>query len=425
MAISAIQPSPSSADSHPELKDVVRGGIDVPLLAISAALVLVGVICVYAGSAYMAADRFGSDTYFLQQHLVGIAIGAMAMIFAMRVDYRHYFRHVIPILGLGFLLLVPTIIPGLGVEVNGASRWLSLGFINIQPAEVVKLAVVIFMAFSVAKKQGRMHQGLEFFGHPLILLPFIVVLMIQPDFGTSLIISLITGAMLFVAGARFLHIFFVILALLILGSAAVFTEGYRMERIMVWLDPWADQANSGYQLTQTWAALSRGGLDGVGFGNSAGAMGYVPELHTDFVAAVVGEQFGFYGFSALVGLFALFAWRGYSIAKRAVDRFGFYLAFGLTTLIVLQASINLAVVTGVFPTKGLTLPLISYGRSSMVVMFFAIGVLLNISQRNPDTWGEWKAWEEQTEEEARRKEQLRHLAQKQSGRPIHQSRGDS
>lgn len=425
MAITAPTIStPSQLRGTPELRDVPRGTIDVLLLAATALIVMVGIVSVYSGSAYRSTAMTGRSTYFLEQQVVGALIGLVVMAFAMRFDYRHYYRLIIPIFVGSFLLLVPTLIPGLGVEVNGARRWVGLGPVNIQPAEIVKVAVVMFMAFSVTKKKDRVQNSLEFFGHPLVLLPFIGILMLQPDFGTSLIISLMTGAMLFVAGARWMHIIFVIMSMGILGTAAVFTEGYRMQRILVWLDPWADQANSGYQLTQTWAALSRGGLDGVGFGNSVGPMGYVPELHTDFVAAVAGEQFGFIGFAALVVLFALLAWRGYRVAHRAVDRFGFYLAFGLTTLIVLQASINLAVVTGVFPTKGLTLPFISFGRSSMIVMFFVIGVLLNISQRNPDTWGALKRWKQEVGEHREREESLRGLAEKQrSHHDLSEARG--
>lgn len=361
-----------------------RGRIDLPLLVAVFVLVGIGTVAVYTGSSWRAQFRMGSDVHFVLQHLSGIAIGLIALVVAMRIDFRRYRPHArLLLLGTAFLLAA-TRIPGIGRELNGAYRWLDLKVFLFQPAELAKVVICIFMAYSIERRQKDLQGAGTLLTYAMPLAFFVVPLIAQPDFGSSAIVTAIVAVMLFLGGARYSHIVMVGVLAVIGVLGAVFSESYRMARVLTWFNPWEDQSGSSSQLINAWVALARGGLSGTGFGEGYGMFGFVPEMHNDFVAAVVGEEFGWYGFLVFVLLFGVIAWRGFTIAARCKDLFGSYLAFALTTLITGQALINLGVVTGLFPTKGLTLPFVSFGRSSLIIMLFVVGMLLNISQNNPD-----------------------------------------
>lgn len=364
--------------------DAQRGPIDVILLLAVATLVGVGTLAVYIGSSWRAELRFGDDMFFVNQHLFGVALGVVALLIGNRFDYRWYRKLARPILFISVLLLFMTLLPGIGIELNGARRWLNLGVIHFQPAELAKVAVCVFMAYSMERRYGQVHAASTYYGHGVALALLTAPLLLQPDFSSAVIVTGIVACMLFVGGARWMHFVATAGVLVILALAAIYTEGYRVRRVMTWIDPWADASGDSWQLTNAWVALARGGFSGTGFGEGFSMFGFVPEMHNDFVAAVIAEEFGWRGFTVFVLIFAIVAWRGFRIAKRCDDTFGAYLAFGLTTLIIGQALVNLGVVTGVLPTTGLTLPFVSFGRSSLIILLFVVGILLNISQNNAD-----------------------------------------
>lgn len=377
---------PSKGSKSDKVQRFERGPIDATLLFVTACLVGIGLLAVYNGSAlksYFLGD--GDDLIYFRRQATGAIAGLVALVVATRVDYRLYQRRIYWIAGATIGLLALTAIPGIGVTVNGATRWIRLAGITFQPAELAKLFAVFFLAYSITKKGTELAKVFEsFVAHAVVFTPYIFLLFIQPDLGSCIVICFVLGVMLFVGGARVSYMFGFggVAALLVFG--AITQQAYRLDRIRAWLDPWADADGVGYHLVNSYVALARGGVTGTGFGEGGGRLGYIPELYNDFVAASVGEEFGFVGLCVLAALYMVFIWRGLSISRRATDTFGAYLAFGITVLIGAQAVINLCVVTGVLPTKGLTLPFVSYGRSSLILLLFAVGVLLNIGQKNPD-----------------------------------------
>ncbi len=403
---------PGGASDDVRIEEYERGPVDVTLLFVTACLVCVGLLAVYNGSALKAYFLGGGDDLiYLRKQASGAAMGAVGLIVASRLDYRFYQRHVYVIGGLVLGLLLLTAIPGVGVTVNGATRWIRFAGVTFQPAEAVKVFTPIFLAYSIAKKGPAVSKVFEsFVSHAVLFMPFIALLMMQPDLGSSIVICLLLGIMLYVGGARVAYMFGFGGVAVIGVIWAISAEAYRLERIRAWLDPWADPEGVGYHLVNSYVALGRGGMTGTGFGEGGGRLGYIPELYNDFVAASVGEEFGFIGLCVLALLYMGFVWRGTLIARRAADTFGAYLAFGLTMLVGAQAAINLCVVTGVLPTKGLTLPFVSFGRSSLILLMFAVGVLINIGQANPDIHAMRKQERSRRREreEARQKQERTH-----------------
>ncbi|MFT6398568.1 MAG: cell division protein FtsW [Bradymonadia bacterium] len=368
------------------LETFQRGPIDVSLLFVTACLVCLGLLAVYNGSAFSSYFHSANadDLIYFRKQATGAVMGTAVLLAAMRIDYRIYQRHIYWMVGLSLSLLVLTHVPGIGHTVNGAARWIRVG-VTFQPAELAKITAVFYLAYSITKKGANVSKFIESFAaHGMIFLPFLVLLMLQPDLGSSVVICLLVAIMLYVGGARMAYMMgFIGLGFVALW-AAIQGKSYRLDRIAAWLDPWADADGVGYHLVNSYIALARGGVTGTGFGEGGGRLGYIPELYNDFVAASVGEEFGLVGLGLLAVLYILFVWRGMAISRNAKDTFGAYLAFGITMLIGVQAAINLCVVTGVLPTKGLTLPFVSYGRSSLILLLFAVGVLQNIAQCNPD-----------------------------------------
>jgi len=358
-----------------------RVGVDHTLLFVTIMLALVGLVMVFSASAVVAGNRFHDSWYYLKRQLAWLAFGLVLLHAASRVDYIWWKRLALPLLGLIVMLLVVVLIPSIGVAANGARRWLRLGPISIQPAEMAKLIGVIYLAAYLAKKEDRLQQFSTGLLPALLVIGIISgLVLLEPDLGTVVVLGLVTGGLLFVGGARLSHLSTLALCAIPIGLALVLTSGYRRQRFMAFLEPWRDASDTGFQITQSFLAFGSGGLFGVGLGEGKQKLFFLPEAHTDFVLALVGEELGFVGTGIIVLSFALFVIRGFQISTRARVPFGRYLGIGITTLIGIQALINACVVTGLLPTKGLTLPFVSYGGSSLVISLVGVGILLNISR---------------------------------------------
>ncbi|MBA2661058.1 MAG: putative lipid II flippase FtsW [Bradymonadaceae bacterium] len=370
-----------------EQTDDSEQGWDRWLLLIVLLLVALGLIMLYSSSAVMAEQRMGGHLVLLQNQLQKVVLGMVLLTGALCVDYRWYKRMIYPMLIGTVVLLVLVLIPGIGIIQNGAQRWFSLGGMSFQPAEVAKVTAVMYLAYSVSKKGKRMGSFTIGFVPHLLVIGFMVgLLMLQPDFGSSVMLLALMMILLFVSGAKLSYLFMFTLTGAVGAYFAISGSEYRMKRILAFLDPWSHRQDIGYQISESLIAIGASGLYGRGLGNGTGKLGYVPELWNDFIGTIIAEELGIFGIVFLAGLFALLVWRGLRIAFRCDDPFGMYLAFGITAMFGLQAMANLWVVTGMLPTKGLTLPLVSFGGSSMIMGLFAIGVLLNISRNAPDHW---------------------------------------
>jgi cell division protein FtsW len=356
--------------------------IDPVLLSLCAALFLGGLVILASASIAVSENAAADPFYYLERQLVaaalGLAAGGACLLIPMSV--WRMLGPVMLLLGLSLLFLV--LVPGIGYEVNGSRRWIRLGVMNLQVSEPARLCFIIYLAgYLVRRSKAVREEFLGFLKPMLVLTIACVALLAEPDFGAAAVLLATTLVMLFVAGARFRDfIVFVLLAMAAMAALAV-SSPYRVRRLTAFLDPWADPYNSGFQLTQSLIAIGRGEWFGVGLGNSVQKLFYLPEAHTDFVYAVFAEEFGLLGSAVLVGLFLALVLRIFGIAKRAVlsERyFEAYVAVGIGTWLGLQAFINFGVNMGILPTKGLTLPLISYGRSSLIVTLVALSLLFRI-----------------------------------------------
>jgi cell division protein FtsW len=354
---------------------------DMWLVGVVVLLLSLGVVMVYSASAIVAADRFHDPSFFLKKQLFWAVLGTGCLLGALRVDYRRLERWGVPILAAAGVLLVLVLVPPLAQPINGTRRWLRLGPVSFQPAELAKLALVVYLAAHLARAGQTVADFRRGLLPPLAVTGVLALLVLaQPDLGNCLALLAVTFALLFLAGSRVRHLAALWAAALPFLAVAVWLAPYRVRRIVTFLDPWSDPRGSGFQIIQSWLALGSGGLLGRGIGESRQKLFYLPEAHTDFVFAVIGEELGFVGAFAVVALFAVLVWRGLRVGLRAPDAFGAYLALGITVLIATQTLVNLGVVTGSLPTKGLPLPFISFGGSSLLVTMLAAGVLLNISQ---------------------------------------------
>ncbi len=355
---------------------------DMILLGSILALLGIGVVMVYSSSAVKGYLQFDDPLHFLKMEILWVGIGLVAMIISMRIDLRYLRQWAKPALFLAIALLVMVKIPGLGRRVNGADRWIGLGPLSIQPSEVIKLAMILVMAHILAIDPHKIRSFRKGVLPILGLLGLIAgLIMLQPDLGTTLAIGGTTFFMLIAAGARVGHLLTLGGVALGLVVAAIAAAPYRMRRILAFLDPWADPSGKGYQTIQALLALGPGGLFGLGLGQSKQKFLYLPENHTDFIFAMIGEELGFVGATLVVMLFFLLVWRGYKVAMSAPDAFTGFLAVGLTSMVAIQAMINMGVVSGVLPVTGITLPFLSYGGTSLVFTMLGVGVLLNISRQ--------------------------------------------
>ena len=359
-----------------------RGSIDKTLIITVIVLVIIGLIAVYSSTSVLAsvkakyADRGGM--IYLQKQLFTLIIGSLLMVVFMFLSAEKLKKLVFPMLIISFIMLLFVFSP-LGVSAGGARRWLRLWPSVFQPSELVKLAMVFFLAWYMSRSDYDRESFRQFIIPIGLLGIFQVIFLKQPDFGAAMTLGIITLSMLFIGGVslRFLGIISLVAIPVIIYLAK---EPYRWKRIVSFLDPWSDPQGSGFQLVQSLIALGSGGLIGQGLGEGKQKLAFLPEIHTDFIFAHIGEEMGFIGVSVVVILFFLICMRGLSIARKQSELFYYFLASGITIMISIQALINFAVVTGLAPTKGLPLPFISYGGSSLVVNLIAVGILLNLSR---------------------------------------------
>ena len=355
---------------------------DYLLLASTIALVVLGTLMVYSASFVVAHNEFNDDAYFLVRQLIWIGVGSLGMLLAMRLDYRRLRRLSLPIMFVCIGLLVLVLVPGIGASSYGAVRWIKLGPLQIQPSEIAKLAITLYLADWLARRGPIVA---DFFKG---LLPFAIMVAIvsalvavQPDLGTTAIIVGVSACIFFVGGANLLHIA-LMCAAGACGAMVVLAHlsGYQLDRIRAFLDPWSDIQGSGWHTAQGLIAVGSGGLFGHGLGNGLQKFYWVPNAHTDAIFAIIGEELGFVGCVGVLVLFGVLSWRGFMIAWRAPDAFARLLATGLACMLTVQTLVNIAVVTNSLPYTGVTLPLVSFGGSSTVISLIAIGLLLSISR---------------------------------------------
>jgi cell division protein FtsW len=357
-----------------------RGSFDLLLLVALIGLACIGVVMVTSSSIAVADSQHLGEFYFLRKHLIFLSLGLVAAGLAMRVELKLLEKFAFPLLALAFILLLAVFVPHLGMRINGARRWLNLLVTTFQPVEAVKLVLVIYIASYLVRHRESVETRFVGLFKPVMVAGLIVLLLLaQPDFGSATLVIAVTIAMVWLGGARPIFLFLMGLPLMPLLYIAATGESYRMKRLTSFMDPWKDPFNDGFQLTQSLMAIGRGEWTGVGLGSSVLKLSYLPEAHTDFIFAVIGEELGLAGVMLVIGLFGVVVGRGLYLGLKGVEvgqRFAGYVAFGISLMLAMQAIVSVGVNLGALPTKGLTLPLISYGGSSMVLTCAMAGVLL-------------------------------------------------
>ncbi len=359
-----------------------RLALDPWLIGSVAALLLIGLVMVASASIGVSERDTGAPFFYFQRQLVFVLMGLGAATVAVAIPTAVWEKYSIVLLGAAFVLLLMVLVPGLGHEVNGSRRWVRLGFMNFQVSELARVMLLTYVASYAVRRADELGADFKGFIKPVGVLGVAAVLLLaEPDFGAATVLVATGLVVLFIAGARLHHLAVpVVLGVGAMGALAV-TSSYRLRRLTAFRNPWDDPFDSGFQLTQSLIAIGRGEWVGVGLGSSVQKLFYLPEAHTDFVFAVLAEEFGFLGVAVVVGLFALLVGRAFAIARNAADaglRFQSYLAAAVGTWLGLQAFVNIGVNMGLLPTKGLTLPLLSYGGSSMLVTLGWLGVLLRV-----------------------------------------------
>ncbi|HKG61153.1 MAG TPA: putative lipid II flippase FtsW [Pyrinomonadaceae bacterium] len=350
------------------------------LFAATVGLALFGVVMVYSASAVLAQKQNGNQFHYVLKQGVWVAIGFVVMLLAMQFNYQQLKNRRI----VYALLIICTVglISVFGFSsVNGAHRWIKLPGVSLQPSEVSKLSLIIFLAYFLEKRAGEEGDFWRTFVPCGFVTGWLAALVVvEPDFGTAMMLVLIFTVVIFTAGARVRHLALAAAPALVVAAGLLILVPWRLKRLMTFLDPWADQQGGGFQVVQSLIAIGSGGTNGLGFAQGKQKMLFLPFAHSDFIFAVVGEELGLVGAIAVVLVFALFLWRGVRTALLAPDRFGMLLSLGIVTSIVTQALFNISVVLSLVPTKGIPLPFISYGGSSLVPTLAAVGILLNVSQ---------------------------------------------
>ncbi|WP_266160339.1 putative lipid II flippase FtsW [Dyella silvatica] len=357
-----------------------RGSFDLPLLVALVGLASIGLVMVASSSIAVATSQHVGAFYFLKRHMLYLSLGLVLAGMAMRTEMKLLEKYAFHLLMLAVVLLMLVFIPGIGMRINGARRWLNFLITSFQPVEAVKLILVVYIASYLVRHRESVETTFWGLFRPIMVAgAFVVLLLLQPDFGSATLMIAVTIGMIWLGGAR--PVFLVLMGLpvvLLLGLVAKF-EPYRMRRLTSFVDPWADPFNDGFQLTQSLMAIGRGEWTGVGLGSSVLKLSYLPEAHTDFIFAVISEELGLAGIMLVIGLFALAVGRGLYVGLKGVEigqRFTGYVAFGVSLMLGMQTMVSIGVNLGALPTKGLTLPLISYGGSSIVLTCAMAGVLL-------------------------------------------------
>jgi len=354
---------------------ILDTGLLLPILS----LVGIGLIMVYSSSSALALKNYGNSYYFVKKQLIFALSGAFILFTCANIPFKLYRYLSYVFLVITAILLIATKFTGYAHTAGGATRWLSFGAFSFQPSEFARLAIVIYLAYSLDKKKDKLQDfSIGFIPHVIVVGLISVLILLQPDFGSVVILGLIAWIMMFVGGVRISHLLLPLLLILPCAYLFMTNAEYRLKRLLSFLDPWKYPTDEGYQIIQSLYAYGKGGLFGTGFGEGLQKLFYLPEPHTDFIFSVIGEELGFFGVMVIVSLYIIIIWRGIMISKNSDDSFGSILALGITTAIGLQICINIFVTMGLLPTKGLTLPLLSYGGTSLLLNLASLGILINI-----------------------------------------------
>ncbi|MBC8419611.1 MAG: putative lipid II flippase FtsW [Proteobacteria bacterium] len=364
-------------------KKAADSGYDYMLLIPAILLVTLGLVIVYSASSNLAEHRLGDSYFYLKRQALFCLIGIALMVMTRYIPCTLYSKLVYPLLLISLSLLLLLFVPGLGHKVGGACRWISLGNFSFQPSELAKFTLAVYMAYSMSKKGTVMEsfsKGL--LPHLIVAGAFMFLIVLQPDLGTAVIVGAWVLIALFVGGVRIFQLLSILLLFAPVVAWLILNADYRLKRWLAFMNPWDDPKGIGFQIIHSFLAFGSGGIFGAGLGNSKQKLFYLPEPHTDFALSIMGEELGLLGVASIIVLFGILIMGGIRVALKAKDLYSTYLALGLTAFIGLQVLINMGVVMGLLPTKGLTLPLISYGGSSLVITLASIGVLLNISSKS-------------------------------------------
>lgn len=374
---------------------ILGKNFDVGLLIIVLAMLFFGLIMVYSSSFIYAQEKTGDGLSYIRKQLIYAVIGLVALWSGYRIDYRRWEKWAYPVLGCAALLLALIFVPGLGMKVGGARRWIHLPGFQFQPGELAKFAIIFFVARQLNQKHDRIHRiSAGVFSQFVVPLPLLILLLLQPDFGTTVIITLVTFCLMYLAGVPSQYLLSVVCSGGLVGGWLALGSAYRRTRLMTFLDPWSDPGGKGFQIIQSFVGLHNGRFWGVGLGNGKEKLLYLPEAHNDFILSVIGEELGFIGIGGVILGYTYFIYKGLTIAwnchKYYHDRFGMLLASGITLALGIQGFVNISVALGLVPTKGLTLPLISYGGSALIVDLFVVGVLLSVGKGRGDDMENWE-----------------------------------
>ena len=352
--------------------------IDTWLIVLIITMLVLGLVMVFSSSAVIATTNPGSEFKYLTRQLMALGVGGTLCFATAFVPVRMLMKHHMILYAAVGILLIVCLSPA-GINVNGSNRWIGFGSVNFQPSAFAKIIALISVAKFLHKNRGLVHTPRVVLQTCMIPLPLMLLILFEPDFGTTMIITILIVFMLFIAGMRTQHIAILGGFSVVVGFFALIMEEYRLQRLRHFWDPWSAYEGQGYQVIQGWIALHKGGLGGQGLGNSVSKRHFLPEPWTDFIAAVIGEELGFVGLTFLIACYLVLLWRGFHIAKNARNAFSMYLAAAITLMLVMEAGFNLGVVLGLLPPKGLVLPFISYGSSALMANLWAIGLLLSIS----------------------------------------------
>ena len=353
---------------------------DNVLFLTTIALVALSVVMVYSASSVVGMERYGQPYLFLVKQGLWAALGVALMAIVTRIDYRLYREPVFIWTCLG-VVVGALILVLFSQPVNNATRWFNVAGIGVQPSELAKLAAIVFIAALLERRMHRINEiGYALVPIGIVLGVLVGLILIQPDFGTAMSLLVIAAVMVFAAGLNYVYITGVVLAAVPLVGILVMGTGYRRRRVLAFLDPWQDPLGDGYQIIQSLIAVGTGGISGRGLMNGVQKLFYLPEPHTDFIYSVIAEELGLIGATAVLACFCVITWRGLRVALRAPDGFGSFLALGLTTMVAVQAFLNISVTLGLLPTKGIPLPFVSAGGSSLLINLVGMGILLNVSQ---------------------------------------------
>ncbi len=364
------------------VKEYVKKHFDYTLLLTTVLLVGLGLTMVYSATAILARERYHDSLFFLKKEFIALILGCGALFVGWKLPLERWRQLVYPVFAVSLLLLVLVLVPGLGVKALGAQRWLKLGPLTFQPTELGKFAVVLFLAHVLSKKQEKIKIFLVGFAPPMVISGLMILLILAgKDLGNAVVLGATVFMLMFVGGAKPSYLISEILLAMPAFYYLVAGVAYRRQRIMAFLDPWRYEKGAGFQIIQSFLAFHSGGLFGQGLGEGKQKLFYLPEAHTDFIFSVVGEELGLFGTMIVIVLFAVWVFRAFAIAWKAPDAFSQYLAIGIGFMFGLQAVFNISVVMGLLPTKGLALPFLSYGGTSLIIALLGVGLLLNVSSR--------------------------------------------